>query len=171
MIRRYREGDHLAIGEIYHQAVHRLACQDYRPEQLHAWAAPVTDRAAWARHWKKRCERKRPFVGEVDGEVAGFLELDPDGHIDCTYVHPDHARTGLMSRVMTEVKREAHARKLPRLFAEVSLTARPFFERHGFRWVRDNLVEIRGVTLRNYLMECPLAPGNEGGVDPPAPAP
>jgi len=157
MIQRYKAGDHLAIGRIFYNAVHELACRDYAKEQLDAWASPPADIGQWEEDWKQRCERKIPFVKEIGGAVVGFIELDPDGHIDCTYVDPAHAGTGVMREIMTEVKKEARLRGNERLFAEVSKTGRRFFERNGFTWVRDNLVERRGVTLVNYIMECRLA--------------
>jgi putative acetyltransferase len=152
MIRRYQPGDHLFLGQIYYDAVHQLAAGDYTPAQLEAWAS----KPIGFDHWKTRCEIKQPFVKELDGRVIGFMELDGDGHIDCTYVDPAYARRGVMSEIMAEVKEEAQLLGVPKLFAEVSITARPFFERHGFHHVRDNFVTVRGETLMNYIMECPL---------------
>ncbi len=154
MIRRYQSGDHLAIGKIFHGAVHHLAAGDYTPAQLGAWAGKA---GGSVHYWEERCIAKQPFVKEAGGRVVGFMELDPDGHIDCTYVDPAYARQGIMSAIMEAVKEEAVRLRLPKLFAEVSKTARPFFGKHGFIHVRDNLVPIRGEVLVNYLMECPLA--------------
>ncbi|RYD24135.1 MAG: GNAT family N-acetyltransferase [Verrucomicrobiaceae bacterium] len=153
MVRRYQHGDHLAIGRIFHDAIHRLASRDYTPEQLNAWSGAKGDPDQWSRDWQARCERKQPFVKELGGNVVGFIELDPDGHIDCTFVDPDHAGQGIMDEIMTEVKRHAASRGIPRLFAEVSLTARGFFERQGFIHVRDNTAMVNGIGLSNFIME------------------
>ncbi len=153
MVRRYQPGDHLAIGRIYHDAIHRLASRDYTPEQLHAWSGTKGDPNQRERDWHARCERKQPFVKELDGSVVGFIELDPDGHIDCTFVDPDHAGQGIMDEIMEEVKRHAVSQGLTRLFAEVSLTARGFFERQGFTHLRDNIAMIDGISLPNFIME------------------
>lgn len=152
MIRRYRSGDHLAIACIYRSAIHQLAANDYTRSQLEAWCGTKVDDEAW----RRRCELKQPFVKELDGRVVGFIELDPDGHIDCTYVDPGYSRRGVMSEIMEAVKDEARRLGLTRLFAEVSITARPFFEKHGFHHVRDNEVQIGGETLVNFIMEYPL---------------
>ena len=153
MVRRYQEGDHLAIGRIYHEAIHRIASRDYSPEQLHAWSGTKGDPGQWAADWKARCEKKQPFVKEVDRKLVGFIGLDPDGHIDCTFVDPAHAGQGIMDEIMGEVNRHAGLSGITRLFAEVSLTARPFFERQGCIWVRDNLATIGDITLPNFIME------------------
>jgi putative acetyltransferase len=40
-----------------------------------------------------------------------------------------------------------------RLFAEVSTTARPFFEANGFVVLAPQVVTVRGVDFVNYRME------------------
>ncbi len=152
MIRRYKTGDEKSIARIYHDAIYQLAASDYTREQLNAWANPPVN----CEHWEHRCKIKQPFVNEVEGRVVGFIELDPDGHIDCAFVDPAHSKVGIMSEIMEEIKRTARQRNIPRLFAEVSKTARHFFERHGFVFIRDNVVNVRGASLENFTMECSL---------------
>ncbi len=152
MIRRYQEGDQVAIARIYGEAIRRIASKDYNPTQLDAWAGTKPDMAKW----KGRCERKKPFVKTIGGEVVGFIELDDDGHIDCTFVDPDFSGKGIMSGIMDAVKIEAVHQGSARLFAEVSITARPFFERQGFEFVRDHEAVIDGIALKNFIMEFDL---------------
>ena len=161
MIRKYKTGDERYIARIYHDAIFQLAVGDYSQEQLQAWANPPVN----CDHWRSRCETKKPFVKELDGHVVGFIELDPDGHIDCTYVDPAYSKQGVMSEIMCAIKKEAKQRNIRRLFAEVSKTARPFFERQGFVWIRDNVVNARGVSLENFIMECYLEAEHGGPVD------
>lgn len=161
MIRIYRHGDHEAIATIFSRAIHEIACEAYTPEQCAAWS----DRKPNADHWKIRCELKRPFVFETDapsdgpsdaginGQIAGFLELDPDGHIDCAYVNPDFQRRGVMRALVDHAVRTAFAFGLERVYVEASICARPLFEKCGFVVVRENEVTIRGVVLKNFVME------------------
>lgn len=44
-------------------------------------------------------------------------------------------------------------RGVSRYFSEVSITAKPFYERMGFKVVNDQQVDMRGVTLTNFVME------------------
>jgi putative acetyltransferase len=152
MIRKYKPGDELFIGRIFNDAIFQIARDDYTAAQLEAWAKRPAD----PDYWKRRCLEKEPFVNEIDGKVVGFIELEPDGHIDCTYVDPAYARRGVMSELMDAVKREALTQRIPKLLAEVSITARGFFERHGFVHLKDNLFNVRGVSMLNYIMECIL---------------
>lgn len=149
MIRIFQHGDHVAIAEIFTRAIHEIASAVYTPEQCLAWSGRMPD----PEHWKRRCELKRPFVAEIDGRIAGFLELDPDGHIDCAYVHPEFQRRGIMTRMVEHAVRTCFDFNLERVHVEASLVARPLFEKCGFQVVRDQIVDIGGVLLRNHLME------------------
>lgn len=156
MLRAYEDGDHEAIAEIYSRAVHEIASKDYSDEQCQAWAPriPAVD------HWKSCCERKRPIVAVLDSHVAGFLELDDDGHIDCAYVNPDYQRRRIMTQLVAHAVRICFEQELPRVYVEASICARPLFEKLGFRVVQDNPVEINGVGLQNFLMDL-RNPGQE----------
>jgi len=149
MIRIYQRGDHVAISEIFPRAIHETASRVYTREQCEAWS----ERKPNPDHWRRRCELKRPFVAVEDGQVAGFLELDPDGHIDCMYVHPNHQRKGIASSLVAHAVRTCFEFGLRRVFVEASICARPVFEHKGFKVVEERTVVIRGVGLMNYEME------------------
>ncbi|HIF9223059.1 TPA: hypothetical protein ACX6QE_000791 [Photobacterium damselae] len=42
---------------------------------------------------------------------------------------------------------------LQKLYSEVSITARPFFEQYGFKIVTAQKVAQRGIVLDNFLMQ------------------
>ncbi len=153
-IRSYQPGDHVAIATIFCRAVHEIACKDYTPAQCAAWS----DTKPNPGHWEKRCEAKRPFVSVMNGEIAGFLELDPDGHIDCAYVNPDFQRRGIMTGLVQHAIGVASTMNLSRLYVEASIGARCLFERHGFQVLTEQEVAIGEERLVNYRMELMLAP-------------
>lgn len=142
------------IAELFHQSVHAIAPWIYSPEQKEAWASSPVDYERWA----ERLKRKQPLLALIDGRVAGFMELDADGHIDCAYTHPDFQRRGVASALYAQLLAQARARNLTRLHVEASLVARPFFERRGFTVLRKNEVQRQGVILVNFLMEKTLKP-------------
>jgi len=154
-IRPYQSGDHTAIAEIFTAAVHEIAAADYTEEQCLAWA----DREVNYEHWKERAERKRPFIAVVgeSGEIAGFLELDADGHIDCAYINPRYQRRGIMTQLVEHAVRTCFSPPMSehvnRVYVEASICARPMFEKAGFSVIAEQQAEVRGVKLTNYRME------------------
>ncbi|QOQ70987.1 hypothetical protein [Photobacterium damselae] len=52
-----------------------------------------------------------------------------------------------------QVKAWAQELRLQKLYSEVSITARPFFEQYGFKVVTVQKVALRGIVLDNFLMQ------------------
>lgn len=150
MIRNYRNGDHVAIAEIFSQAVHEIAREVYSKDQCNAWASGEINYP----HWKKRCELKRPFISQNENkEIEGFLELDTNGHIDCAYVNPKYKRQGVMTRLTEHAIRTCFEFSVDRIFVEASICIMPMFEKLGFQIIREKMVRIGEEELKNYDME------------------
>jgi putative acetyltransferase len=92
------------------------------------------------------------FVAAEGPEVIGFCELERDGHIGCFYCHYQHQRQGVGSSLLKHVEAIALQHGIDRLQTEASITAKPFFERHGFQTLEAQCVERYGVMLLNYRM-------------------
>lgn len=147
-IRPYRPDDLPALAALFHRAVHAIPDELYGPTERELWAPspPEPDR------WTERFAAAPPAVAIVEGTIAGFMTLEPDGHLDMAYVDPDHQRRGVAGALLTHLETHATHLRLGRLFAEVSHAARPFFEHRGFRQLRLDTVERQGRTLERSIM-------------------
>ena len=148
-IRDYRDADGAELTAIFQRAVREIARKDYSPIQVMAWAPDAPDTVDFA----TRRSAKPTFVAEYDGKLAGFTDLDDDGHIDMFYVNPDFQRRGVASAMLRFLAERAQSEKRKRLQSEVSITARPVFERHGFKVLAYQTVQTNGQALGNYRME------------------
>lgn len=145
-LREYRPQDLAALAELFYQTVHAVNAADYTKEQLDAWASGQVDLAAW-----DRSLREHTSVIAVEGEgIVGFGDIDATGYLDRLYVHKDHQRRGVASAICDRLEQAAQGK---RIVTHASITARPFFERRGYRVLREQRVERRGVLLANYVME------------------
>lgn len=155
-IRDYRESDAEALMRLFYDTVHHVNAAHYTAQQIDAWAP--TDGMDVVQ-WRARFTEKRPYVAVVGDAPVGFAELESDGHIDALYVHHERQRQGIGTLLLEAILAAARAHDMPWLVAAVSITARPFFERHGFAVVAAQDVQVRGETLHNYIMEMPLRRG------------
>ena len=156
-IRGYQEKDAPEIVHLFYETIHSVNRSDYSREQVEAWAPEVPDAAAWHR----RMAARKTLVVEENGEVVGFAELEDDGRLDTFYLRKDVVGRGVGRLLYRAVESVVRDRGLGRIFTEASITARPFFERRGFRVVREQVVWRRGVGLKNFVMEKPLDPRTE----------
>lgn len=153
LLRRFRDDDLPTLIELFRDTVRRVNVRDYTPEQVQAWAPDEIDPAKW-----RSFEGRFAIVAELEAGIVGFADLETDGHLDRFFVHAEMQGRGVGRAMLQELLDEGRRLALPRIFAEVSITARPFFERHGFAVLAEQSVEVRGQRLTNYRMERTLTP-------------
>lgn len=149
MVREYSPNDLEAVVLLFQRAVRDVASRDYSPAQVSAWAPEPPDLTAWTR----RLGTGGIFICERNDQIAGFARVDDTGCLDLLYVHPEVQRQGVARELFDHVISWAVSRGIRHLNAEVSITARAFFESIGFRVVRQQLVKRGGVSLPNFRME------------------
>ena len=151
-IRPYRPADAAPLLAVFQDSVCRSAHEHYSSAQLAAWAPDQTDLRAWA----DRRASHPTWVAEAEGEAIGFIDLESDGHLDMLYVKAAFQGRGVASALLETVLSAARVQGLGRIFTEASLTAQPFFARHGFQVLGEQMVERHGQKLVNVRMEKPL---------------
>lgn len=149
-IREYLPNDAQELASIFYNTIHQINIQHYNQEQVDVWAPKAS---LEGEGWKKKFERTKPFVATIDGIVVGFAEFEANGHIDCFYCHHKYMGCGVGSALMKAIHEKANQKGIKRIFAEVSITARPFFEKQGFATTEEQMVNLQGVQLTNYKME------------------
>ncbi len=151
-IRNFRPGDAPGLRALFHAAVHGLTGAQYSQEQRDAWAPMAYD----LEQWTARLQANQPFVAEAASDtgtdIAGFSDLQATGYIDHFFVAPAHAGQGVARALMAHIHAQAALRGIARLWADVSLTAEPFFAQCGFAVEMRQQVERRGVVLANARM-------------------
>lgn len=145
-LRLYTSGDCPAMAALFQETIRTVNAADYAPKQLDAWAGGEVDLPAWDRSF---CAHLT-LVAEEAGEIIGFADMDASGYLDRLYVHPSHLRQGVATALCDALEAAVDA---PRFVAHASLTARPFFEHRGYRLIRAQQVQRRGVMLTNFVME------------------
>src|SRR5581483_964434 len=110
-IRPFRATDAAAAIDLFRASVRELAARDYAPSQIRAWAPDAVDERAFG----QGCERNGTWVAEIGDRIAGFSDLEPDGHIDMLYVHPDLSRRGVARALLQHIEHRARMMNLPRL--------------------------------------------------------
>ncbi|GAB3702987.1 GNAT family N-acetyltransferase [Nocardiopsis oceani] len=149
LIRRYEQRDAAATLDVFVGAVTETASADYSPEQIAAWAGP--ERPDLDR-WNSARQKLETFVAEIDGTVAGFADVSETGYVDMVFVSPRAGRRGVATALLDQVRERALSRGNSELSTHASITAKPFFARHGFAVVEERHPVVKGVEMTNYRM-------------------
>ncbi|BAY62195.1 hypothetical protein NIES22_22640 [Calothrix brevissima NIES-22] len=148
-IRLFKPQDAEQIAQLFHETVREVNIRDYSSRQVAAWAPDDIN----FRDWAKICSERFTYVAEDEGVIAGFGELEFNGHIDCFYCHKNYQRMGVGSKIYAAIEAKAYELEIKRLYVEASITAKRFFLNKGFSVITEQQVERRGESFINYVME------------------
>ena len=150
VLRRYRTSDCGRMAELFYETVHSVNAADYTKEQLDAWATGNVDLTAWDKSFLEHFTIVAEETGDDGKRIVGFGDIDSTGYLDRLYVRKDRQRRGIASAICGELENAADAAKIT---THASITARPFFQKRGYRVVREQQVERGGILLTNYVMD------------------
>lgn len=148
-LRDYHPADLDALERLFYETVHTVNAADYTPEQLNAWAPGAIDRARWSQTLAEHFTQ----IALIAEQIVGFGDLADDGYLDRLYVHRDFQQCGVATAICDSLEHHARSLGIPVVTTHASVTALPFFERRGYRMIRQQQVERMGVRLTNYMME------------------
>lgn len=143
-LRMYRPTDCQEIMNLFYNTVHIVNARDYSPTQIDAWAPCDLDEIQWDHSFREHYT----LVAVENNEIIGFGDISRTGYLDRLYVHASHQGEGVASAICNQL--EQYAKGTVTTYA--SVTARSFFESRGYRKVRQQTVERRGVKMTYFVM-------------------
>lgn len=145
----YRSEDCNEIIELFYNTVHSVNAKDYNEAQLEAWASKDIDIS----EWNKSLSEHYSVVIEKDSIIIGFGDLDINGYFDRLFVHKDYQGAGVATTIVKEIERHAKENRFEIITTHSSITAKFFFEKQGYKVVKEQVVKRKGQTLINFIME------------------
>lgn len=145
LIRKYQASDCAELAELFYTTVHTANAKDYSKEQLDAWA-PLTRNL---KEWNRSFEKHISFVAVENKQIVGFGDIDKTGYLDRLFVRPDYQRMGIGTAICNKLEEAVQGN----VFTHASITAKPFFEKRGYKVIKGQTVKRRGVLLTNFVME------------------
>lgn len=152
LIRKATEQDIPSITKLFKETIETINSKDYNEEQVKVWSAGhmITDR------WINRLSAQYFIVCIIDEVIAGIGSITPDGYLDMMYVHKDYQGRGVASALLDELLASAANNNISVITSDVSITARPFFEKKGFITEARQEIIINHVCLTNFKMKLKL---------------
>jgi putative acetyltransferase len=118
-IRPVRDGDYAAIARLRRQTIRHLNARDYADDVIRRWSAKET-----AKTLRTSADLNRRWVAVQGGRIVGFCEHDLQGTLSRRYVHKDHVRKGIGSRLLAVAEASLKALGFAAVALESTVTAR-----------------------------------------------
>ncbi len=144
IIREYHSSDCKELTELFYNTVHTVNTKDYTKEQLDVWATGQVD----LKTWNQSLQEHFSIVAVDDNIIVGFGDIDKTGYLDRLFVHSGYQRKGIATAICNQLESAVQEN----IVTHASITARPFFEKRGYKVVKEQQVERQGIFLTNFVM-------------------
>ena len=144
-IREYESTDCKELAELFYNTVHTINAKDYTKEQLDAWASGQVDLEKWDQSFQEHFT----VVAVENGIIVGFGDIDTTGYFDRLYIHKNNQRKGIATAICDQLESKVQGK----IVTHASVTAKPFFEKRGYKVLKEQQVVRKEIFLKNYVME------------------
>jgi putative acetyltransferase len=147
-LRKATPADLPQMKELYRGTIMEVCAGEYDEAQRKVWSASADK----ADRWADMVRGQYVLLAITEGQIAGFASLDKGDYLDFMYVHKDFQRRGIADLLLTAMENEAMKQGASGITSDISMTARPFFEKRRYIVLREQENERLGVVLLNYKM-------------------
>ena len=143
-IRTARQSDSVELRDLYKNTVLIINRRDYSQEEVEDWASCGNDLSKI-----EKMIETHYFIVAVDQQlqIVGFSSITSQGYLHSMFVHKDFQDKGIATILLKEIERYAIEQGMERITSEVSLTARPFFERQGYTVEKEQKRQANKLSL------------------------
>ena len=137
------------MQELFRSTVLNVNIRHYTKEEVEDWASCGDS----VEHLKELLSHNH-FIGAFDeaSRMVGFSSMNKDGYLHSMFVHKDWQGKGVATQLLSEVEHIARQWGVAEITSEVSLTARPFFEKKGYEIVKMQKHRANKLELTNFIM-------------------
>ena len=147
-IRKGHIDDLAELQQLFVDTVSNVCNVDYNRDQISVWTSSIENE----NRWLDILTNQFVLVAQDRKKIVGFCTLDNGNYIDLLYIHQNYQRQGIAHKLYADIEKEARRQGQTELTSNVSKTARPFFEKVGFKMLKEQSISLKGVELTNYKM-------------------
>ena len=137
------------IKTLFQDTVKTINRQHYTKAETEDWASCGDNLS----HWQELIDTLYFIIAETkERQAVGFASISNTGYLHSMFIHKEFQRQGVATALYREIETYAKTHGINRLTSEVSITARPFFEKQGFSVDREQKMKANKLFLTNYKM-------------------
>lgn len=148
-IRAAQQSDVIELRDLYKNTVLEVNRRDYSQEEVEDWASCGDDLSKIGKMIETHY-----FIVAVNQllQIVGFSSITPQGYLHSMFIHKKFQSKGIATMLLEEIERYAIAEGIKRITSEVSITARPFFEKQGYTVEVEQKRKANQLCLTNFWM-------------------
>ena len=136
------------VTKLFRETIHHVSSNHYSPVQVAFWKSSTDDLPKW----EKRIEDLYFIVAEKDSQIVGFAYLKDGNYFDGLFVHHNHQGDGIATILASTIEQKVMDNGCDTVHSDVSITAKPFFEKRGYTVDEFQMKPFKGVTFESFVV-------------------
>lgn len=136
------------ITQLFRDTIQNVNSKDYPADEIDDWSSWWTDHDKW----QERIEKQYFIKAMINDKTVGFSSLATDGYLDFMFTHKDYQGKGVAGNLIRKIEKKAKEQGNYLIYSDVSITAKGFFERHGYIVEKQQFKKSRNKELINFRM-------------------
>lgn len=148
-IRVAQKSDITDLMHLFQNTILTINRRDYSQAEVEDWASCGVNSLKW-----EGMIETHYFIVALNrqSQIVGFSSITPQGYLHSMFVHKDFQNRGVATLLLEEIERYAAEHQIVRITSEVSITARPFFEKLGYQVEVEQKRKANQLTMTNFVM-------------------
>ena len=136
------------ITQLFRDTIQSVNSKDYPADEIEDWSSWWTDYDKW----QERIGEQYFIKAMIEDKIVGFSSIATDGYLDFIFTHKDYQRHGVAGNLIRKIERKAKEQGNDLIYSDVSITAKGFFEKHGFIVEKQQFKKSKNKELINFRM-------------------
>ncbi|MFT4222343.1 GNAT family N-acetyltransferase [Dysgonomonas sp.] len=136
------------LNKLFQETILTINRKDYSIEEVEDWAS-CGDNVSWHELFT---EQHYILAENHEGEIVGFASINDIGYLHTMFVHKDFQHQGIATLLYQTLEKYAKKKGAEEITSEISITAKPFFEKQGFSVNEEQKRKANRLSLTNYKM-------------------
>lgn len=136
------------LTQLFRDTIQNINSKDYPADEIEDWSSWWTDYDKWY----EKIENQYFLKAMKNDNIVGICSLSTDGYLDLMFTHKDFQNQGVASSMIKKIEKKANEQGNNIIYSDVSITAKQFFERHGYVVEKKQLKKSKNKELINFRM-------------------
>ena len=145
-IRKFKLGDAVSLARLHRGTIRSINKKDYSPREIAAWSGRTS-----AKRFKNLAKLNARYVAVKNNKIVGFGDYK-NNELMGLYIHKNFIGKGIGTQLLKKIEREVYANGKRTLRCMSTVTARPFYEKNGFRVIKKTIHKIKDQKLPVFWM-------------------
>ena len=147
-IRLAKDEDCAGMARLHRATIRSVNSNDYSEDIIEVWSGRTN-----AKRFRDSAHKCKRWVAVEKGKIVGFVDHGDDDELWGLYVHKDYVRKGIGGKLLKIAENSLKEQGVKTIKIKSTLTAKIFYEKHGYKVVRSTLHPVKDKKLKIYIMK------------------